>query len=98
MMSQGAHLTLKYYNLVREKTRRTSETIEVAAGSTWMDVIEGLCEKYGPDFRLLVMPTPGRLNTQLRIFSGGRILLDDRLGEAVTEGAELSFFSAISGG
>ncbi len=97
-MSQRAHLTLKYYNLVREKTHRPSESLEVEAGSTWMEVIEGLCHKYGPDFRLLVMPQPGRLNPQLRVFSGGRILLDDQLGESATEGAELSFFSAISGG
>jgi len=97
-VSEPAHLTLKYYNLVREKTHRASEVLTIEAGSTWLDVIESLCRKYGPDFRLLVMPAPGRLNPQLRVFSGGRILLDDRLREPVTEGAELSFFSAISGG
>ncbi|MHB0886674.1 MAG: MoaD/ThiS family protein [Bacillota bacterium] len=97
-MPQRTHLTLKYYNLVRERTHRPSETLEVEAGSTWLDAIDTLCQKYGAEFRLLVMPHPGHLNSQLRVFSGGRILLDEQLQEVVTEGAELSFFSAISGG
>ncbi len=97
-MPQRTQLTVKYYNLVRERTHRPSETLEVEAGSSWLDVIEALCQKYGAEFRLLVMPPSGRLNPQLRVFSGGRILLDEQLKEAVTEGAELSFFSAISGG
>ncbi|HEY3316747.1 MAG TPA: MoaD/ThiS family protein [Bacillota bacterium] len=97
-MSQQVKVTLKYYNLVRETTHQVSESLAVEAGSTWMEVIEGLCRRYGPQFGLLVMPQPGRLNPQLRVFSDGHILLDDRLKEPVTEGAELSFFSAISGG
>lgn len=97
-MSQRTQLTLKYYNLVRERTHRPSETLEVEVGSTWLDAIETLCQKHGAEFRLLVMPLPGHLNPQLRVFSGGHILLDEGLKETVTAGSELSFFSAISGG
>lgn len=91
-------MSIKYYNLVREKTGRPAEVLEVPPGSRWVDVLQGLCDRYGAEFRQLVMPRPGRLGPQMRVFRDGRILLDQHLEEEAGEGAELALFCAISGG
>ncbi|HHY96290.1 MAG TPA: MoaD/ThiS family protein [Firmicutes bacterium] len=97
-MGNGIRLSLKYYNVVREKTGRPAEVLEVPSGSRWVDVLQSLCDRYGPEFRQLVMPRPGRLGSQMRVFRDGHILLDQHLAEEASEGAELALFCAISGG
>ncbi len=94
----GVRVSVKYYNMIRERTGRAAETLEVPPGARWLDVLQTLCDRYGPEFRGLVMPCSGRLGPQMRVFRDGHILLDQHLTEEAGQGTELALFCAISGG
>ncbi|NPV70223.1 MAG: MoaD/ThiS family protein [Firmicutes bacterium] len=93
-----ARISLKFYNLVHEVAGTAGESLEVDQVTPWGEVIHSACAKFGPEFRSLVMPSPGTLGPQVRILLNGRILLDDDLERPVGDGGEVVFFSAISGG
>lgn len=95
-------VTVKYYNLVLEVTKKRSETLGVPEGTSLRELLLRLSERYGRQFREMILnegdATLPSVSPHARIFLDGEAVSEGMLDRRLEDGAEISIFMAISGG
>ncbi|HHY39447.1 MAG TPA: MoaD/ThiS family protein [Clostridia bacterium] len=95
-------VTVKYYNLVLEATKKRSETLSVPEGTTLRTLLLYLSERYGRQFREMILSegdaSAPSVSPHARIFLDGDAVSEGILDRSLEDGAEISIFMAISGG
>ncbi|MBF8265090.1 MAG: hypothetical protein HW384_954 [Dehalococcoidia bacterium] len=74
----------------------TEAIIGLSAGSSLLEAMNKLAEKYGDTFKQRILKDNGLLQDYVRVVVGQRIV--DRLDETVEEGATIFILHEIAGG
>ncbi len=85
----------KFFGLT-DIIQETEAVIGLPAGSSLLEAMNKLAEKYGGTFKQRILKDNGMLQDYVRVVVGQRIV--DRLDETVEEGATIFILHEIAGG
>ena len=90
-------VTLRYYNIIKDAVGRASETLALPAGTTPIEMVVSLCQRY-PHLRPIALQADGGLSPHLRVFLNGQVARPQHLTRSLCDGDEVMLFPAIGGG
>ncbi len=97
MKHRQVSVTVKYFNLIRDLTGCSNETVTLHEGCTLGDLLLRLKETYGEQFTRYLYTDEGELQSYVRVVRSGRFGQEDA-DSVLSDDDEVYLFVATSGG
>jgi molybdopterin converting factor small subunit len=91
-------VTVRYYNILRQRAGLDCERLELPKGSEVGAAVRGLASHHGPALAEMLLSPDGEISPHLVVFLNQQLVFPGRHAPSLADGDELKLFPAISGG
>lgn len=91
-------ITIRYHNLLRRAAGVDAQQLSLPPGSSINDALDGLAAVSDAALLSLLFEADGGIVPYLVVFRNQKLVTHDQFGTELSDGDELQFFPAVSGG
>lgn len=91
-------VTVRYYNILRQRAGLDCEQLELPGDIDVSAAIRHLAGRHGPGLAAMLLSPGGEISSYLVIFLNQELVFPGRHSPSLADGDELKLFPAISGG
>lgn len=91
-------ITIRYHNLLRRAAGVDAQHLSLPAGSSVHDALDSLAADSGTALLSLLFADDGSIVPYLVVFRNQKLVTHDQFDTELSDGDELQFFPAVSGG